>query len=141
MKIPKFLLVVTEVEGEAIGTPEVIAFEDFQGLQQKASDATAGNGGYQVLAEITNDYQVTSKTVSDCDNKQCTYYTHYLVYYQPTDEFPYQYQHEAFHAAEDKCEAAQKRYIQWIEDNEGNNEPIPEHLEWTAGRWERAVCA
>lgn len=141
MKNPKFLLVATRVDSVVMGTPRVVSLDEFQGLNQKASDATEGIGEWVILAEISDDLQVVSKTVSGCDNKICTYYTHYLVYYKPTEEFPVQLQHEAYHAAEEKCEAAQNRYIKWMEDHEGNSKPIPEGLEHQAARWERMVCA
>ena len=138
---PKFLVVIAGVEGMPFGTPEVVKFDDYEELQRRASDATGGAGGYRVLAEIAEDFQTVSKTVSDCDAKKCAFYTHYQLYYQPSDEFPHQLQHEAFHQAEAECEAAQNRYLAFIDDPANADRVIPEHLENRAAYCERRICA
>lgn len=137
MNQPKYLLVVANAEGELIGTPEVVEFDKFQQKQKDVSGQTDGNCGYTVLAEITDDYKVTSKTVSDCDCKTCSYYQHYLVWYDPTKNGE-RLEHEPYHVAEQNREVAQKAYISFLETADGER-PIPEHLERQASYWEKRV--
>lgn len=138
---PFYLLIVAIVEGDPDGAPRVIKAEEFDALQSHADEVTGGNGGFQILAEITEDYQVISKTVSACDNKTCTYYNHYQLYFQPSEDFPVQFSHEAFHAAEQRCELAQKALIAFLENPVNAGKEAPEHLTRQADHWEKAVCA
>ena len=136
---PKYLLIITTSEGTAFGRPEVINPEDFNLFQAAAFKESGGLGGARILAEIGEDYQVVSKTVSECDRKVCTYYHHYLVFYTP--ESGEQLVHEAFHAAESRCEIAQKRYIEFLENPDRQGRAVPEHLEKQAKYWENKICA
>ena len=140
-KQPDYLVIVSVCEGEPTGTPEIVKFADFEHWQREASEVTGGNCGYKVLAEIAGeDYQTVSKTVSDCNSKKCSYFTHYQVFFKISDENPHQLAHEAFHSAEDRCEIAQKQHSDYVEKH-GYAGSQAESLERSAAYWERKICA
>jgi hypothetical protein len=78
----------------------------------------------------------------ECRAQTCTYFSHYLVHYDPanTGVGP-KLDHVPFHYAEKQCEAAQRRVMDWYQAHEGDDMRVPEALERLAGQWERRVCA
>lgn len=75
-----------------------------------------------------------------CVGKLCSFYTHYVVNYYPTEGEP-KLEHDAFHAAEENCNAVQKRCEEWMNNPANKDKPFPKHLEELANKWERKVCA
>jgi hypothetical protein len=84
--------------------------------------------------------EVMDRQESLCESKECSYYQHYLVYYD-SEKNGSQLTHEAFHVAEKNCASAQKRVLDWYDANEGNTKEIPPILERQADFWEKKVCA
>lgn len=70
-----------------------------------------------------------------CRTRQCSYFKHYLAY-GPAD-----LTHDGFHAAEEKCAAAQKALGDWQIAHMDDSTPEPKHLWNTAIYWEKKVRA
>jgi hypothetical protein len=75
-----------------------------------------------------------------CEAEECSYFTHYLANYYPTEGFE-KLDHIGFHGAEKNCNAIQQRCQEWMDNPANKNKRFPEHLERQALHWERKVCA
>lgn len=94
--------------------------------------------GIDEMLEIKEKLESLMDQVVYCEEKQCTYYNHYLVHHDPEKHGP-RMEHEAFHQAEKNCEVAQKRVQDWLDANE-TGQP-PESIVRQAEFWEMKVCA
>lgn len=74
----------------------------------------------------------------ECKARECTYYTHYQVYHD-AEKNGAMMGHEAFHAAEKKCEEVQNRVTQWYDAHPDGQ--CPKQLHEYAEYWEKKICA
>ena len=81
----------------------------------------------QELRNLNPDGHLPAK----CREKKCSYFTHYLAFGPPD------LTHDGFHAAEVKCEEAQKRASEWYEAHE--HKPLPAALDQLCREWETRV--
>lgn len=79
-----------------------------------------------------------------CEAEECSYFTHYLRNYYPT-EGQEKLDHLGFHGAEEQCNLIQRRCQEWMDAHPVTPEspwvPLPASLERQAAYWERKVCA
>lgn len=83
--------------------------------------------------------QITLKE-TPCEAEECTYFTHYLVNYYPTEGME-KLDHPGFHGAEANCDATHRRLKEWMDNPLNDGKHIPPHLEKLAVFWEQKVCA
>lgn len=76
---------------------------------------------------------------NECAKKECSYYSHYLVYYDPGVNGP-KLEHEAYHFVEVRCAEAQKAIAKWMDEHE-LSEDVPPHLVRPAEFWEKKAAA
>lgn len=70
----------------------------------------------------------------ECQQHECSYFTHYLAYGGPD------LTHEGYHQAEENCTRAQKLVEDWYEEH-GGNYRLTCPYEKQATYWEKAVRA
>jgi hypothetical protein len=68
---------------------------------------------------------------AECREHRCGYYTHYLAHGAP------ELTHEGYHAAEKKCDAAQRKDIAFLDAHPDHRGPTP--FERMATYWEKKI--
>lgn len=114
--------------------------EKAQKLLKDVLPHTGDNPAGDAIEEALKLIRQVMENAQSCEAAGCTYYHHYLVWYDPAKAGE-RLEHEAYHQAEQNCATAQKNFLDWMNDSANDGKPIPEYLERQCVMWEKRVCA